>query len=79
MQLAFSGNVDGNSTIIINRNILERAKIIMPYLTYDENPYLVIDDSGNQYWVIDAYTTSNNYPFSQQLDIENGLNNKLHT
>ena len=44
----------------------------MPYLTYDENPYLVIDDSGNQYWVIDAYTTSNNYPFSQQLDIENG-------
>ncbi len=72
LQLAFSGNVDRNSKIIINRNILERAKIIMPYLTYDENPYLVIDDLGNQYWVIDAYTISNSYPFSQQLDLEDG-------
>lgn len=72
LQLAFSGNVDKNSKIIINRNILERAKIIMPYLTYDENPYLVIDDLGNQYWVIDAYTTSNSYPFSQQIDLGNG-------
>ena len=44
----------------------------MPYLTYDENPYLVVDDSGNQYWVIDAYTTSNSYPFSQQVDLDNG-------
>ena len=72
LQLAFSGNVDSDSKIIINRNIIERAKIIMPYLTYDENPYMVIDDSGNQYWVIDAYTTSNSYPFSEQIDLENG-------
>ena len=72
LQLAFSGNVDSDSKIIINRNIIERAKIIMPYLTYDENPYMVIDDSGNQYWVIDAYTTSNSYPFSQQIDLEDG-------
>ena len=72
LQLAFSGNVDSNSKIIINRNILERARIIMPYLTYDENPYLVVDDSGNQYWVIDAYTTSNSYPFSEQIELENG-------
>ena len=72
LQLAFSGNVDSDSKIIINRNIIERAKIIMPYLTYDENPYMVIDDSGNQYWVIDAYTTSNSYPFSGQIDLEDG-------
>ncbi len=72
LKLAFSGNVSDNSKIITNRNIIERAKIIMPYLTYDENPYLVIDDSGNQYWVIDAYTTSNSFPFSQQTLLENG-------
>ena len=40
----------------------------MPYLTYDNNPYLVIDDSGEQYWVIDAYTMSSNYPFSQKYN-----------
>lgn len=72
LKLAFSGNASDESKIITNRNILERAKIIMPYLTYDENPYLVTDDSGNQYWVIDAYTTTNNYPFSQQMLLSNG-------
>ncbi len=72
LKLAFSGSVSNESKIITNRNILERVKIIMPYLTYDENPYLVIDDSGNQYWVIDAYTTSNSFPFSQQLLLEDG-------
>ena len=72
LKLAFSGSVSDKSKIITNRNILERAKIIMPYLKYDENPYLVIDDSGEQYWVIDAYTTSNSYPFSQQLLLKDG-------
>ena len=72
LKLAFSVSVNDESRIITNRNILDRAKTIMPYLTYDENPYLVIDDAGEQYWVIDAYTTSNSYPFSQQLELENG-------
>ena len=72
LQLAFSGNVSKESKIITSRNILERVKVIMPYLKYDENPYLVMDDSGDQYWVIDAYTTSNSFPFSQQLLLDNG-------
>ena len=72
LKLAFSGSVTNESRIITNRNILERVKIIMPYLTYDKNPYLVIDDSGNQYWVVDAYTTSNSYPFSQATLLEDG-------
>lgn len=72
LKLAFSGSVNNKSKIITNRNILERVKVIMPYLTYDKNPYLVIDDSGNQYWVIDAYTTSNSYSFSQQTLLEDG-------
>ena len=72
LKLAFSGSVSDESKIITNRNVLKRAKLIMPYLKYDENPYLVVDDSGNQYWVIDAYTTSNSYPFSQQTLLENG-------
>ena len=72
LQLAFSGNVSKESKIITSRNILERVRVIMPYLKYDENPYLVVDDSGDQYWVIDAYTTSNNFPFSQQLLLDNG-------
>lgn len=63
--LAFSSNVNADSKIITTRNIRERAKKIMPYLLYDENPYLVVSDEGRLVWVIDAYTTSNEYPFSQ--------------
>ncbi len=69
LKLAFSGSITSQSKILTNRNIINRAKTIMPYLTYDENPYMVVDDSGNQYWVIDAYTTSNDYPFSQKTQL----------
>ena len=41
----------------------------MPYLMYDENPYLIIGDNGKLYWVLDAYTTSNQYPYSQKTRI----------
>lgn len=63
--LAFSSNVNADSKIITTRNIRERAKKIMPYLLYDENPYLVVTDEGKLVWVIDAYTTSNEYPYAQ--------------
>ena len=68
-QLAFSGSVTENSKILTNRNILNRAKSVMPYLKYDSSPYLVIDDNGKQYWVLDAYTYSNYYPFSQKSNL----------
>ena len=58
-----------NKKILLNRNIIQRAKKIMPNLIYDEEPYLVIADDGNLYWVIDAYTVSNKYPYSQKTKI----------
>lgn len=68
-KLAFSSDVQSNSKILINRNVIKRAKKIMPYLIYDDNPYLVITDEGKLVWVIDAYTTSNYYPYSQKTSI----------
>ena len=72
IKLATSTNIKNDSKIITNRNVINRAKAVMPYLEYDENPYLVVDDNQNQYWVIDAYTTSNEYPFSQKTTL-NGI------
>lgn len=69
LRLAFSGKLTSDSKIITNRNIISRAKTVMPYIQYDDNPYMVVDDSGNQYWVLDGYTTSNEYPFSQKTAI----------
>ncbi len=68
------GNLDlifakKNDTILLNRNVIERAEKILPYLMYDEQAYLVISDSGKLYWVIDAYTTSNEFPYSQKTKV----------
>lgn len=71
VNLVFSGNVKSDRKIITNRNIIQRAKTVMPYLEYDQNPYLVIRNNGELVWVLDAYTTSNNYPYSQRTMLEN--------
>ena len=69
-----SGNITDDSRIITNRNIIERAKTILPYITYDENPYMVVSDNGELIWVLDGYTTSDVYPYSQKVRIStNGL------
>lgn len=73
-KLVFSGNVKSDSKILTNRNIIQRAKTIMPYLTYDDEPYTVINSKGEIIWVLDAYTTSNNYPYSQRTVLQdNGI------
>lgn len=64
------------SKILTNRNIIKRAKKINPYLMYDEEPYLIISDEGKLYWVIDAYTISNEYPYSQKTRIAYGNETK---
>lgn len=70
-KLAFSGDVSSDSKILINRNVIKRAKKIMPNLIYDENPYLVVRDDGSLVWVLDAYTTSNYYPYAQKSNVNN--------
>lgn len=78
LKLAFSGNVDKDSKILINRNIIERAKTLLPYIQYDEEPYLVTTSDGKLVWVLDGYTTSNNYPYSQRITLhEENILDKL--
>ncbi len=80
LKLAFSTNLTEDSKIITKRNIRERAKTVMPYLIYDEEPYLVITDEGRLVWVLDAYTTSDSYPYSQMITIqtEDGEEQKIN-
>ena len=77
LKLAFSGNVTSTSKILTNRNIIKRAETIMPYLMYDENPYLVVTEEGKLVWVLDAYTISNNYPYSQKTTIRETSTSKI--
>ena len=63
MKLLVSSNINSNSKIIINRNIAERVQKIMPYMDYAD-PYMVTVN-GKLYWMTDAFTTSNMYPYSE--------------
>ena len=77
LNLALSANVNSDSKILTNRNVIDRAKTIMPYLLYDNNPYMVVSEEGRLIWVLDAYTTSNQYPYSQKTVLQLDSINKL--
>ncbi|MCI8640598.1 MAG: UPF0182 family protein [Clostridia bacterium] len=79
LKLAFSSEVTKESKILINRNIIKRAKSAMPYLIYDENAYTVVTEDGSIVWVLDAYTTSGRYPYAQYTSIEHdGIKEKIN-
>jgi len=68
LKLAMSSSVSSESKILTNRNIIERAKTVLPNLWYDENPYTVIHE-GQIYWVLDGYTVSDQYPYSTYTEV----------
>ena len=70
LNLAFSSSVTSESKVLINRNIIKRAKLVLPDVVYDNNPYTVADENGDIYWVLDAYTISSSYPYSTYTEIE---------
>lgn len=70
INLALSSSVTSKSKVLINRNIIKRAKLALSGVWYDENPYTVVDENGNIYWVLDAYITSSSYPYSTYTTIE---------
>jgi uncharacterized membrane protein (UPF0182 family) len=65
--ILLSGQVDSSSRVLYNRGVVQRLQKVAPFLTYGSNPYPVITN-GSLYWVVDAYTTSNNFPYSEQAN-----------
>ncbi len=64
LKLFLSNDVTSDSRILYHRQIRERVAKIAPFLTFDRDPYIVIAD-GKVYWIADAYTTSDRYPYAQ--------------
>ncbi len=64
MNMMLSDYLTLESRVLFRRNITERARTIAPFLSYDRDPYIVVAD-GKLYWIQDAYTTSDRYPYSQ--------------
>ena len=72
LKLLLSNDIGSESRILYYRTIAERVAKIAPFLTFDQDPYIVIAD-GKVYWIADAYTTSDRYPYSQSMRL-NGRN-----
>jgi len=64
MQILFSNDITPDTRVLYHRNITDRVTTIAPFLRYDEDPYLVVSPSGRLFWIRDAYTSSNRYPYS---------------
>lgn len=64
--ILISTNMKSSSRLLWKRNVSLRAQAVYPFLTFDTDPYIVVD-SGNIYWVMDGYTTSSQIPYSQSI------------
>jgi len=77
IRLLISDLFSADSRILINRNVVERLVSVAPFLDYDSDPYMIIDDDGSLKWVVDAYTKTSYYPYSQSYGDFNYIRNSV--
>ena len=78
LKVLLSSDITNESRAMYVRNIRERARTALPFLVFDRDPYLVIDDAGRLRWILDAYTATRRYPYAQPLpDGTNYLRNSV--
>ena len=64
-RILLSQDLTGESRILYHRKIHDRVKKIAPFILFDRDAYLVIGQTGRLSWIIDGYTTSDRYPYSE--------------
>ncbi|MBI5376085.1 MAG: UPF0182 family protein [Candidatus Schekmanbacteria bacterium] len=65
LKIMLSGDISSDSRIMMYRGIEERVRHLTPFIAYDSDPYLVISKDGKLFWIIDGYTVTSNYPYSE--------------
>lgn len=75
-KILMSSSITSESRIILNRNIVKRVQEIAPFLTYDSDPYIVVHD-GRLVWMMNAYTSTDKYPFSEPHEGVNYIRNSV--
>ena len=76
-RMLIANQITPESRLLINRNIIERVYKVAPFFKYDSNPVIIIDDDGSLKWVIDAYTTSSEMPYSEYTNGYNYIRNSI--
>ena len=76
MKLLLSNDMTADSRVLYYREIRNRVSRIAPFLRFDQDPYLVISE-GKLFWIVDAYTISNRYPYSEKFGGINYIRNSV--
>lgn len=76
VEILFSNSITPESKILFNRNIMQRASMLAPFLEFDQDPYVAVHN-GKLYWIIDAYTVSDRYPYSEPYSGINYIRNSV--
>ncbi len=67
-EMLISKYISKDTRVLFNRQIHYAVRKIAPFLVYDPDPYIVMGDDGKLYWIMDAYTVSDNFPYSESFD-----------
>ncbi len=74
-KLPFSDDVNTQSRLLMRRNVVRRVSALAPFLTFDPDPYIVVGEDGRLSWIVDAFTTSDSYPYSTHYSLgDNPIN-----
>ncbi len=71
IRILVSDQLTSESQLLKTRNIKDRVNEIAPFFTYDNDPYIFVRDDGSLSWMIDAYVTAENYPYSENFSGNN--------
>jgi uncharacterized membrane protein (UPF0182 family) len=76
-KVPFSDDITGDSRLLMRRSVFERVKAIAPFLTLEQDPYIVVGEDGRLSFMLDAFTTTDQFPYSTHFDLGNGSVNYL--
>src|SRR5262244_1921488 len=74
IKLLLSNDLTSESRLMMYRTVGERVRTIAPFFQYDRDPYIVVTDDGRLQWMLDGYTTTDRYPYSDPV---RGLGNYI--
>jgi uncharacterized protein len=66
-KIVLSDDLTAESRILMYRTVIDRIQRIAPFFRYDRDPYMVITDDGRLVWMLDGYTTTDRYPYSDPV------------
>jgi uncharacterized membrane protein (UPF0182 family) len=76
-KLPFSDDVNADSRLLMRRNIRDRVAAIAPFLTFDDDPYIIVGQDRRLSWMMDGFTTSASYPYARHYRFERDQINYL--